>query len=190
MSKLIQFIDSKVPLEEKSKALLSSISSEKTYKKGDTLLKIGGYCRHLYFINEGLAKLGFHAGDGEFILRFFQEDILFTELESLTSNKPSKYQIIALEDITCTRLTYSDFEKISKEDARVGVFYRKLLTIAHINMMNRISEMLESDAKTRYNNFLDQNAAIINRITLGDLSRYLGINQVTLSRIRSNLSSG
>ena len=184
MNKLIQFINSKVPLDEKTKEHLLSICVEKNYKKGEKLLSIGGYCNYLYFINAGLVKLSFEVDEGEFIMRFFQENILFTELESLTTNKASGYKITALEDVDCILISYSKFEKICREIPRLALLYNKMLTMAHINMMNRISEMLESDAKARYNNFLNENIEIINRISLGDLSRYLGINQVTLSRIR------
>jgi CRP-like cAMP-binding protein len=184
MNKLIQFITNKVPLEERTKERLLSICVEKNYAKGEKILKIGGYCNHFYFINSGLVKLSFEADDGEFIMRFFQENILFTELESLTTNNPSSYKIKALEEVNCILISYSKFETFCRENPHLALFYNKMLTMAHINMMNRISEMLESNAKTRYNNFLNQNAEIINRISLGDLSRYLGINQVTLSRIR------
>lgn len=184
MNKLIQFIDNKIPFKEKTKEQLLSICVEKNYSKGENLLSIGGYCNHFFFINNGLVKLSFDADGEEFIMRFFQENILFTELDSLTNNRPSKYEIKALEDVNCVLISYSKFEAFCKENSHFGLFYNKILTMAHLNMMNRISEMLESKAKTRYNNFLDQNSEIINRISLGDLSRYLGINQVTLSRIR------
>lgn len=184
MNKLIEFINNKVPLEEGTKEALLSICIEKTYKKGEKLLRIGGYCNYFYFINDGLVKLSFEVDEGEFIMRFFQENILFTELESLTTNNPSRYKITALEDVNCILISYSKFEKICREVPRLAILYNKMLTMAHINMMNRISEMLESNARTRYNNFLNQNTKTINRISLGDLSRYLGINQVTLSRIR------
>ncbi|MFK7798709.1 MAG: Crp/Fnr family transcriptional regulator [Aureispira sp.] len=184
MNNLIQFITTKVPLEKELIEQLLALCIEKKYAKGEPLLKIGGYCNHLFFINNGLVKLCFEADEGEFIMRFFQENILFTELESLTTRHPSKYTIVALEHINSVIIPYSKFEKLCREYPKLSIFYNKFLTIAHINMMNRISEMLDADARTRYNNFLNRNSAIINRITLGDLSKYLGINQVTLSRIR------
>jgi len=176
MNNLLRFINDKEPLEEKLKERLLSLCEEKHFNKGENLLITGGYCNHFYFINRGLAKLSFVADDGEFIMRFFPENILFTELESLTKKSPSRYKISALEDINCTIISYSKFENLCREIPKIGMFYSKFLTIAHINMMNRISEMLESNAKTRYNNFLVQNSEIINRISLGDLSKFLGIN--------------
>ena len=64
--------------------------------------------------------------------------------------------------------------------------FRKLLSIATINMMKRISEMLEENATKRYNHFLKDNSQLLQRISLGDLANYLGITQVSLSRIRAN----
>ncbi len=54
-----------------------------------------------------------------------------------------------------------------------------------MNMMKRISEMLEENASNRYNNFIQVNGDILQRISLGDLANYLGITQVSLSRIRT-----
>lgn len=184
MNSIAQFIQANVPLGIESVDKITSCCSDRTCEKGDTLVNTGSYCTHLFFITHGLVKLSFEADDGEFIMRFFQENILFTELESLTTGKPSNYQVVALEDLKYSVIPYPDFEQLCREDSNIALFYRKFLTRAHINMMNRISEMLESDAKTRYNNFIQLNGELVNRIKLGDLSRYLGINQVTLSRIR------
>ena len=54
-----------------------------------------------------------------------------------------------------------------------------------VNMMNRISEMLEENGTERYNNFVKTNGRLMQRISLGDLAGYLGITQVSLSRIRA-----
>ena len=60
------------------------------------------------------------------------------------------------------------------------------MTIANLNMIERVSEILEEDAKKRYLNFTSKNPQLLPRISLGDLARYLGITQVSLSRIRAN----
>jgi len=54
-----------------------------------------------------------------------------------------------------------------------------------MNMMERVSEMLEENAGERYAHFLALNSRLVNRISLGDLASYLGITQVSLSRIRA-----
>jgi hypothetical protein len=51
--------------------------------------------------------------------------------------------------------------------------------------MDRISEMLEENAKERYTNFINKYPDLLQRISLGDLANYIGITQVSLSRIRA-----
>ena len=89
---------------------------EKSYSKGENLLSIGVYCNHFLFINNGLVKLSFDADGEEFIMRFFQENILLTELESLTNNRQGNYEIIALEDVNCVLISYTKFEAFRKEN--------------------------------------------------------------------------
>jgi hypothetical protein len=57
--------------------------------------------------------------------------------------------------------------------------------MAIFQMMNRVKEMLEEDGLKRYDNFLKTNNYLMQRISLGDLANYLGITQVSLSRIRA-----
>jgi hypothetical protein len=45
--------------------------------------------------------------------------------------------------------------------------------------------MLEDDATERYNGFIKDNNHLLQRISLGDIASYLGISQVSLSRIRA-----
>jgi hypothetical protein len=45
--------------------------------------------------------------------------------------------------------------------------------------------MLEQDATEQYNKFVEENSSILQRINLGDLAKYLGITQQSLSRIRA-----
>ena len=52
-------------------------------------------------------------------------------------------------------------------------------------MMKRISELLEDNATERYADFVREHPQLLQRISLGDLASYLGITQVSLSRIRA-----
>lgn len=127
----------------------------------------------------------FNSNGDEFIMRFFEENILFTDLESSSSNKHSRYEIIALEDTELYIIPFSHFENLCLKHHSLETFYRKFLTLANLNMMARIKEMLEEDARKRYENFIKNYPNLVQRINLGDLSKYIGITQVSLSRIRA-----
>jgi CRP/FNR family transcriptional regulator, anaerobic regulatory protein len=76
-------------------------------------------------------------------------------------------------------------ETLCKNYHCMETFFRKLLSVATVKMVKRISEMLEQDATEQYNKFVEENNSILQRINLGDLAGYLGITQQSLSRIRA-----
>ena len=173
-------------LSNEAKDDLQNCLSLKSFTKGELLLKKGQVCKNLYFIDEGLTKVFFAKEDKEFIMRFFPEHTLFTVVDSLVTQTPSNYEVMALEKTIVTYITQTDLETLCKKQHPIETAFRKLLSIATINMMKRISEMLEENATERYNHFLKDNGLLLQRISLGDLANYLGITQVSLSRIRAN----
>jgi CRP-like cAMP-binding protein len=164
---------------------LNNCLSAKTFGKGERLLKSGEISKKLFFIEEGLVKIFFSNEQKEFIMRFFPEFTLFSVLNSFETQTPSQYEIMALEKTSVSYLLKTDLEILCKKHHCIETAHRKLLGIATINMMKRISEMLEENATERYNNFLRDNGVLLQRISLGDLANYLGITQVSLSRIRA-----
>ena len=119
-------------------------------------------------------------------MAFFQENMMFTELTSYLAQKPSKYILIALEKTTIKYIHKDAIERHCKRHHCIETLVRKLFTITSVCFMNRISEMLEENATERYNNFIDKYPDLLQRISLGDLANYIGITQVSLSRIRAN----
>jgi CRP-like cAMP-binding protein len=118
-------------------------------------------------------------------MRFFPEDTMVTVLDSFLTQSPSTYSMIALEPSSFTVLSKEDLDNLTARYHPFETFFRKLTSFACLNMMGRISEMLEEDAEEGYNNFISNNGSLFQRISLGDLASYLGITQVTLSRIRA-----
>ena len=118
-------------------------------------------------------------------MAFFQENMMFTELSSYLAQKPSKYILIALENTTIKYIHRDAIERHCKRHHSIETLVSKLFAITSVCFMNRISEMLEENAKERYNNFINNYPDLLKRISLGDLANYIGITQVSLSRIRA-----
>ena len=186
MHQLNTFLNAFGVLEPAIISSVTAIATEHKYEKGATLLSTQQRCNSLYFIKSGLVKMQSNTNGNEFIMRFFHEGMLFTNLESLNKNQFSRYEIIALETTEIVSISYEKFNTLCEKHHALETFYRKFLTLANLNMMERIKEMLEEDAKARYANFVKAYPSILQRISLGDLSKYLGITQVSLSRIRAS----
>ncbi|PWN70423.1 hypothetical protein C1631_010645 [Chryseobacterium phosphatilyticum] len=181
----IQAIEKILKPEQAVMEGLVSSSESKLYRKGDFLLKADETCRYFYFIEKGLVKLFFDNGDKDFIMTFFAEHSFFAELSGFLTGHPSKYMIVALEPTEVLRIPKETIEKLCRKYHSAETLFSKLYSKAPVNMMGRISEMLEDDGKERYHNFLKQRPDLIQRISLGDLADYIGITQVSLSRIRA-----
>ena len=185
MSDFISVFNRLSELTDEASDELRSCLHEKSADKGELLLKQQEVCRRLYFIDEGLVKTFFANEDKEFIMQFFPGHALFTVVDSFVTQTPSSYEIMALERTTYTYITVTDLQTLRKKHHCIETAFSKLLSIAVTNMMKRISEMLEENATERYDHFLKEKGELLQRISLGDLSNYLGITQVSLSRIRA-----
>lgn len=186
MSDFIRFCNQLSPLDKLASDEMFDKLKTKTFQKGDFLLKEDNICRHLYFIDKGLTKTFFNRDSKEFIMRFFPENIMFTVVDSFITQTPSTFMILALEPTTVTSIRQDELEALCKKHHCIETFFRKLVSFASINMMKRISEMLEDNATERYDHFVIENNTLLQRISLGDLASYIGITQVSLSRIRAN----
>ncbi|WP_375579300.1 Crp/Fnr family transcriptional regulator [Marivirga tractuosa] len=185
MNEFIEFCNKISPLDEVSSVELNIILKLRSVKKNEFLAYSNSHSKELFFIKKGIVKFCFNGDGKEFIMRFFEENIMFADIESYAKNKYSKYDIIAIEDTEYYSLSFFEFEQLCLKHHKLETFFRKFMTIANLNMMERISEILEEDAKKRYSNFVTKNPQLLARISLGDLANYLGITQVSLSRIRA-----
>ncbi|WP_108869321.1 Crp/Fnr family transcriptional regulator [Aquimarina aquimarini] len=187
MIDFINFLNKNSKISSECLNELKAIIKRKTITKGGTIINTNSHSKELFFITKGIIKFCFNGDGKEFIMRFFEENILFGDIESYFKNRKSKYEIIAIEDTEYFTFPISEFEQLCLKHHSLETFFRNFMVIANLNMMERVSEILEEDAKKRYINFTNKNPKLLNRISLGDLANYLGITQVSLSRIRANM---
>ncbi|WP_046246642.1 Crp/Fnr family transcriptional regulator [Hymenobacter terrenus] len=185
MHPVLAYADRIVKLQAPARDEFLGAFVRQEFAKGSRLLRAGQASQHYHFIEQGLVKSSFYKEDKEFIMNFFKENILFTEVNSYLTSAPSKYQLLALEPTIVHSIARPDIERLCREHHAVETLFKQLLAFASVGMMKRISEMLEENATTRYQLFLRERGPLLQRISLGDLAAYLGITQVSLSRIRA-----
>ncbi|SEN87933.1 cAMP-binding domain of CRP or a regulatory subunit of cAMP-dependent protein kinases [bacterium A37T11] len=173
------------PVTPEAMAELEQSCVERRYQKGNWVIRQGKICHHIYFVQLGLLKLFSQGLQQQFIMRFAPENSFITILDSFWDEKPTKYELMALEETTLFSIDKKAMDRLCSQHHCLDRLFRNIIALASVNMMNRINEMLEDDATVRYHNFLKQQAVIIQRIKLGDLAAYLGVTQTTISRIRA-----
>ena len=187
MEDVITQIKKLTTLNNQETSDLTNIMKTKSYKKGAKILSINQVNRNLYFINDGLLKVSFFNEDKEFVMKFFYKNEFCAVLDSLTTNQPSNYSIIALSDVQLTEINFASLNKLAAKHHCFEKLISVISAMATRKMMSRIRELLETDGKERYLNFLENNGHLMNLVSLKDLAGYLGISQVSLSRIRAKI---
>ena len=185
MSDFTKYVNKVSQLSKEAEEDLLPRLKSKSFRKGQVINTEGQICKNLFFIDKGLVKHYYHHKDRVFILRFFSETNFFTVLDSFTNQTPSQFITIALEDTETSSIDYADFDQLCRRHHTFETFSRKLFTMAAVVNLKRIKEMFDADATELYKEFINENPHLLQRISLGDTASYLGISQVTLSRIRS-----
>lgn len=186
MKEILEYTSRITQLDTNASSDFLNAFTIKRYSKGDLILKTNQVCKHYFFIKSGLTKSFFYKNEKEFIMTFFSEDMMFTEFSSYQTEQPSKYMIMALEDTIAYVIEKKAIKVLCKKHHSIESLFSNIFSFTAVKMMKRISEMLEENASERYKIFINENNHLLQRISLGDLSNYLGITQVSLSRIRAN----
>ncbi len=185
MKAFLHHINQYTQLSKEAESDFLSKLKTKSYKKGELITKEGQVCKQLLFINFGLVKQYYYHDDRLFVLRFFSEKNIFTTLDSFLKQSPADFMTVALEDTSVTYIDYEDVQELAKNHHSFETFLRNLFSFAALTLLNRIKEMFNKDAAELYESFNQNNAHLLQRISLGDIASYIGISQVTLSRIRA-----
>lgn len=185
MHPFIDQINRTITLSAEAEADVVANLRERTYKKGAVINRDGEVCRQFYFISSGLVKHYYHHNGRRFVIRFFSEGNFFTVLDSFINQTPADFTTVALEDTAVYYLDYEQVLRIAQKHHSFETFLRTLYASAALHNLTRIKEMFNNDAAELYQNFVANNHHLMQRISLGDVAGYLGISQVSLSRVRS-----
>jgi signal-transduction protein with cAMP-binding, CBS, and nucleotidyltransferase domain len=173
------------PLSPDAVKALESIIELKTYKRNAHLLKIGSVSHYMYFLKKGVARVHYEK-NGMDVTDYFAIDGQFIGgVESLFTKQPSKKGIQVLEDAEVWRMHYNGFEKLCTQYHDIERAGRKIAIFAFMEGQQRIESIRFHEAKERYQELNNKYPGLINRCPLKYIASYLGITQVSLSRIRA-----
>jgi len=159
----------------------------KKVKEGEILLQEGKTAKEMFFICNGVLKIGSINDKGNEVVHFFLSENQFcTILKSFTENMPSTDHIQAACD---TEIIVFQKDALHSLYTALPYFENLLGNILKQALLNKIiirNSYIGEDAATRYQKFIVQQAGIALRVSQTDIASYLGITRQSLSRIRKN----
>jgi CRP-like cAMP-binding protein len=178
------YFQKQVPMEDAVWQELQKVITHKALKKKEHFLREGEVCRQLGFITKGYVRLYFLT-DGEEVTKDFNfENSFCGSYASFRLQQPSRFNIVAMEDLSLYALGHDDLFRLYDEYPIVQKLGRLAMENMFIRKEMREASFLLDSAEQRYNDLLLQHPGITQRIPLKYLASYLGITAETLSRLR------
>lgn len=185
MEAMLDYFNTFYPLSQAAQEALINISNKLTIKKNKDLQSIGHTCRTIYFIKNGLARV-YYFKDGTDITEYFAfENNLIARVESLFTGRPSRKAIQILEDAEIISLNATLLFQLYNEFPEIERLARKITEAALVENVNRLESLQFHSADERYKALIEEAPDVLKRVPLKYIASYLGITQVSLSRIRA-----
>ena len=184
MTELLHHFQSITRFSQKSWEFLQPALEAGEVSKNGYLLKTGEVCQSLFFILKGSCR-SFYIHDGEEInTAFYFETEFATNIKSLTLGMPSEYAIQACERMSVIKIDRLRLLDAYRQSSEIESLGRTLLEAMMVKQEEHANLFKLLTPQQRYN-FLEKNQpSLLQKISLTQLSSYLGISRETLSRIR------
>ena len=184
MTSLFAFFKKYNSLSKEAENAIAEISKVITVKKNTDLQPIGHTCKTIYFINTGLARIYYFKDGVDITESFAFENNIIARVESLFTGKPSRKAIQILEDSEIVAINSALLFKLYDKFPEIERLFRLIFESAYVGTVERIEGIQFHTAEERYNALIKEAPDVLKRVPLKYIASYLGITQVSLSRIR------
>ncbi|VAW90819.1 hypothetical protein MNBD_GAMMA22-289 [hydrothermal vent metagenome] len=181
----LDFLKQYVNINSKELNRLLNLFELQKYQNKTHIVKPSEANNTLFFIISGLVRYYYLTDDGkEWNRAFLAEGMMSTSLAGGLKSI-DHYGIQVIEDSEILLADFSEFQLLFNDNPMIERLQRKLIENILITKMNRERSFLQSSAKQRYIDFVEQYPEIFQRVTQYHLASYLGITEASLSRIIS-----
>ncbi len=158
-----------------------------TCKKVDNkkiILKSGNTSKKAFLILEGTVRGYITDKEGiEKNILIRSEGIFVADVRKLFSDEPQRYTFEAVGNIHILLFNYKDFEILAKNNSNIMQLYLNILKEAVVRLSYRIESLITMTSEERYLDLLKINPKFLNKVYDKHVANYLGITNVSLSRI-------
>ncbi|MDX1660774.1 MAG: Crp/Fnr family transcriptional regulator [Gemmatimonadota bacterium] len=168
---------------------LASIFRERQVPAGAYLLRPGDEDYDLMFVGEGLLRIYYIGEEGrEWNKAFPAEGGFAGPLATALLGEPSRYGIQALEPSRLLAARYADYFELLESHPAFDRLGRRIVEWVLGQRELRERSLLQDGAAERYAEFRARHPELIGRVPQYHVASYLGVTEVTLSRLRGALA--
>lgn len=186
MEEFVRFIKGIIGIDDLDLQLVLSRCRERRIAKNKLILRKGQIASQYFFIVSGGVRFFYEAHDQENTTWVMFENEFFTEISSLHPQKPSRFNIEAIEETKLIVIDKKDMDFLYDQVAAWEEFGRKIWEATTIRMIDQLMNFQTLSAEERYLTFL-KDSELIRKTPVKQVAAILGITPNALSRIRKKI---
>lgn len=188
MEEFIRTIRDVYPLSDKAVKILIENTEKVILPKGFLLIEAGKVERYTYFIIQGLARGFFYQHDKDITIWFASSGMALLSMNAYVYGGGVGYENIELlEECTLLRIENKCLDALFEENIELTNLGRKMSDIVILKLEKIFMERNFVPAAQRYHTLVANEPEILKKVPLRHIASYLGISQVSLSRIRAGV---
>lgn len=173
-------------LADDDEAALRSVITIGAHAKNKVIQRPGTACRTLYFVEEGIARIFYSKSDSEVTEHFAYNGNMIIRAESLFTGQPTHKGIQAVTDIRLATIDARKLFSLFGQHLEIERLFHKLIVREYVASVHRAESLQMKTATDRYLELLHA-TPLLQHVPLKHIASYLGITQVSLSRIRAGV---
>lgn len=171
-------------------------------KNGDYVYFEAFHHHRLYFIKDGLIRVGYIDDNGnEVIKEIIQKGEIFGQITLEKSNLNGEFAQAYRSDVSLCSFSIEDFENLLKKKPELAIKYNKQIGSKLRQVESRLIGLLNKDVKTRFIDFLvklyrsaeptitTSGACIQNFLTHEDIAHLIGSSRQTVTTLINQLET-
>lgn len=185
MELFLEYLSSIQHLDQVEQEKIREISTIHSINKNEVLQPVGHTCRTIYFVSSGMLRICYLKDGTDITESFEPENSIVARAESLFAGTPSKKAIEAVEDSQLIAVSATKLFDLFDSHPKIERLFRKIIEQQYVKTIQRIESLQFQTPEERYRQLITSQPDILKRVPLKFVASYLGITQVSLSRIRS-----
>lgn len=176
------------PVSEGSLDLISDLILVEFYEKGDVFIDRGKKNNKEYFVYEGVCRSFLLSPEGEEVtISYFLEGSILSPNKTRTANQKSHLNFQALTKLTVASLNADKFEQLMINHIDIREFGNMVLQYELLAKVEKEIALASLNGRERLILFREKYHFLENLISHVDIASYLGITNISLSRLRKDL---
>ena len=127
--------------------MLENVLVPMRFQKGESILKEGEVCTHIYWIQKGLVRQFYYKNGKELTEHMAVENNIVMSIESLFKEEPTHLMMTALEPTIIYAMPRGVLEQVAMKSVNIQILYRKILEESLIHSCLALLSRLKKNMK-------------------------------------------